>query len=291
MEWVTCIKETIRFIEEHLTEKFTIDDVAKHVALSSLYLQRGFQIITGFSLGEYIRNRRLYEAGKEILATDDKMIDISYKYGYETPESFSKAFLRFHGYSPLACRKKHKDLHTFHRIQIEINVKGGNDMDFKFEELDTFKVIGLSRDISFEASYTDIPSFWNEFCQSISSGSKEMLKEAILNHCIGELGICFGEIGNTKTFKYMIGGFYDKGPVPKDLEVVEIPKNLWVKFKSVGAMPNAIQELNTRIFKEWLPGNKDYEIAAEYNIEWYSRDKNMNSSEYISEIWLPIKRK
>lgn len=86
MEWVTCIKETIRFIEEHLTEKFTIDDVAKHVALSSLYLQRGFQIITGFSLGEYIRNRRLYEAGKEILATDDKMIDISYKYGYETPE-------------------------------------------------------------------------------------------------------------------------------------------------------------------------------------------------------------
>lgn len=152
-------------------------------------------------------------------------------------------------------------------------------------------MIGLSRDISFEASYTDIPSFWNEFCQSISSGSKEMLKEAILNHCIGELGICFGEIGNTKTFKYMIGGFYDKGPVPKDLEVVEIPKNLWVKFKSVGAMPNAIQELNTRIFKEWLPGNKDYEIAAEYNIEWYSRDKNMNSSEYISEIWLPIKRK
>lgn len=297
VEWVTCIKEVIRYIEMHLTEDISIESIAKHVYISSLYLQRGFQILTGYSLGEYIRNRRLYEAGKEILSTKEKIITIAYRYGYETPESFSKAFSRFHGMSPIEARRGGKDLRVFHPIQIEINIRGGNYMDFRIEELDSFQVIGLAKEFSFETSYLEIPKFWEQVNKEISArlyatgAPKNELEYAFLKNRIGELGVCLAELGNPKSFKYLIGGFYSGGDIPKGLEVVEIPKCLWVKFKCVGPMPEALQEVNTRIYKEWLPGNKEYEIALECDIEWYSSEKDADSSEYISEIWLPVKRK
>lgn len=296
MEWLTCIKGAIAYIEEHLQEECLIEDVAREAHVSTLYLQRGFQILTGYSVGEYIRNRRLYEAGREILYTDNKIIDIALKYQYETPESFSKAFSRFHGYPPKCLRKKSNALRVFHPIQIEIKIKGGNFMDFRIEELDGFQVIGLARRIPFETSYTEIPAFWSEVYQKITSkvyttGASNAVEQAVLENRIGELGVCFGETGNESTFKYVIGGFYKDGVVPEGLEMVQIPKGLWAKFRCVGPLPKALQDVNTRIFKEWLPGNKDYEIAAEYNIEWYSSEKDMNHKDYVSEIWIPVKRK
>lgn len=297
MEWTTYIKEAIRFIEEHLLEPIGPDDVATAVHISPLYLQRGFQIITGFNIAEYIRNRRLYEAGKLIISSNKKIIDISYEYGYGTPESFTKAFYRFHGMTPLELRKHPKAIHVFHPLHIEIKIKGGNYMEYVVEELEGFKVIGFSKEFSFENSYQEIPKFWDEIYSTYHSrlysgqGPANALEQAIIDNQIGVFGICIDESQKPGVFQYMIAGDYQGGTIPEGLTVFEFPKMTWAKFKCVGPMPNALQEVNTRIFKEWLPGNKEYEIAGRFNIEWYSSEGDMQSNEYQSEIWIPVKEK
>ena len=100
MEWLTSIRGVVLYMEDHLTEEVSLDDVARAVHLSPFFLQRGFSLMTGYGIGEYLRNRRLYEAALDLQRGPEKVIDIAFKYGYETPESFAKAFARFHGATP-----------------------------------------------------------------------------------------------------------------------------------------------------------------------------------------------
>ena len=104
MEWLTSIRTAIDYMEEHLIDNISAQDVADQVHLSPFFLQRGFSLMTGYGIGEYIRNRRLYQAAVDLKETDDKVIDIAFRYGYETPESFTKAFSRFHGVTPSQVR-------------------------------------------------------------------------------------------------------------------------------------------------------------------------------------------
>ncbi|MDE6408333.1 MAG: AraC family transcriptional regulator [Anaeroplasmataceae bacterium] len=297
MEWSICIKEAIHYMEENLLEAIGPVEVSNHVGISSMYLSLGFQILTGYTLAEYIRNRRLYEAGKELSLNKIKVIDIAYKYGYETPESFTKAFTRFHGITPLEAKKNPKYLKEFLPLHIEINIKGGNYMEYIVEKRSSFKLIGFAKEVPFENSYKEIPLFWDEVYQKYSSvlwaGKKPStaLEQAILANHIGEFGLCCAEETSPGKFKYYIAGYYEGGDIPLGLEVVEIPELEWARFKCVGPMPKALQDVNTKIFKEWLPGNKDYEIYGKYDIEWYSSEKNPQAEDYQSEIWIPIKRK
>ncbi len=296
MEWTTCIKCTIEYMEENLLEVIGPNDIADHIGISTMYLQRGFQILTGYTLGEYLRYRRLYEAGME-LKRGEKVIDMAFKYGYDTPESFTKAFQRFHSLTPLEAKKNTGALKPFHPIHIRIEIKGGSHMDYVVEKMEEFQVIGLVKDMDFETSYQDIPKFWDEVYTTFHSrlyqgaAPTSKLEEAILKHKIGEFGICIGDESNAKTFRYMIGGKYQGGEVPEGLEVVGFPAQEWVRFKCIGPLPESLQQVNTQIFREWLPGNKEFEISGTWNVEWYSSEKNMQDPSYHSEIWIPVKRK
>ena len=124
MNWVTDIQKAISFIENNLLEKIAVDDVAKHIHSSADYFQRVFNIVTGISISDYIRNRRLTLAGDELANTQVKVIDVCAKFGYESPESFTKAFARFHGVTPTAA-KAAATLNHFEPLSIEIFIKGG----------------------------------------------------------------------------------------------------------------------------------------------------------------------
>lgn len=115
MEWTDAIQSAISFIEQHITDDITAEDVANHVHISSFYFQKGFSMLCGYSVTEYIRNRRLALAGGALAATDMKIIDIAMKYGYDSPDSFTKAFTRFHGVSPAMVRKNDVTIKTFAR--------------------------------------------------------------------------------------------------------------------------------------------------------------------------------
>jgi AraC-like DNA-binding protein len=125
MDWINDTQKAINYIENNLTEDIGIEEISKYVYASKEHFQKIFNIVTGFSISEYIRNRRLSLAGHDLFTAKDKIIDVAMKYGYETPESFTKAFIRFHGVTPSEARISDKNLKRFSPLTIQINVKGG----------------------------------------------------------------------------------------------------------------------------------------------------------------------
>lgn len=294
MEWITCLKTVLARIEAELENELTIEALAAEVSLSPYYLQQGFQILTGYSLWEYIRSRRLYEAARTLVNTDEKVIDVAYRYGYETPESFTKAFTRFHGVSPTALRKDRSRMRRFLPLNISIAITGGNKMDYKVESLRGFAVLGFQKEFSYENSYAEIPKFWDELAERYPalggrrSAQPDEMEQAILRWRIGEFAACIDDLGDGK-FRYLVAGKFDGGEVPDGLTVFRFPDGEWAKFRSVGPIPDALQSLNTQVFKEWLPGNAEFQIAGPYNLEWYGMGEPASAS-YESGIWIPVRR-
>lgn len=295
MEWTSCLRSAISYMEAHLYEEITIEDIARHVNLSAVYLQKGFKVMTGYSLAEYIRNRRLYLAALEWISGKEKVIDLALRYGYDTPESFTKAFSRFHGCSPMQLRGNARKIKTFLPLKIKIQIQGGNDMDYVVEKMKGFKVIGVAKEVAFETGYEEIPKFWDGFSKTymmpLMNGKQPSneLEQTIVDCCIGEYGVCIDDIGKDGKFRYLIAGTYQGGVVPEGMTVFEFPDMEWAKFRCVGPMPGALQTVNTAVFQEWLPGNTEYKIAMGCNIEWYSNGDG-SAADYESGIWVPVER-
>lgn len=296
MEWTSCLQKTIRFIEGHLLEDISPEKIVEEVFLSPFYLQKGFKIMTGYSIGEYIRYRRLYLAALEAVSGHSKVIDLAYKYGYETPESFTKAFSRFHGLSPLLIQNHAEKIKVFLPLKIKISIQGGNDMDYVVETKKGFQVIGFEKVFTLESAYQEIPRFWDEFCKahmtSLCDGQppQNEIQQAIVDYKIGVYGVCIDDTGKDGQVRYLIAGDYTGGPIPEGMKVFSFADMEWAKFRCIGSMPAALQSVNTKIFQEWLPGNPDYEIAMGANIEWYSQG-DTQSPNYESAIWIPVKSK
>ncbi len=284
MNWNESISKALDYIENNLTNDITIDDIASNSYISPFYFQKGFSMLCGYSISEYIRNRRLSLAGYELLHTNNRIIDIALKYGYDSPDSFTKAFTRFHGHTPKEVRKGEK-IKEFQPLKINLILNGGYTMEYEIEEKELFKIIGLKSSFKYENANQEIPKFWNSFAM------KNVHNEINPKYAVN-IDLNMG--GNI--FDYIIGDDYDpRLEVPKDFEIIEIPKHTWVVFSCRGAANGKMLEVNERIFKEWLPNSNDYEIAAGYNIEMYSDPKEyengINDEKYYSEIWIPIKKK
>lgn len=285
MGWIEGISEAISYIEDNITEELTIEGIAKQAFVSPFYFQKGFSMLCGFTVGEYIRQRRLTLAGSEIVSTDEKIIDIALKFGYDSPDSFTKAFIRFHGISPTAVRKNREMIKSFAPLKIKFSLEGGFIMDYKIVEKEGFTVMGVSRVFKYDTAKTEIPKFWTEHFQA---GNGKII--------CGMYGVCIDESMGTDEFEYLIADSWNPSTeIPDGFVPKVIPKHTWAVFACKGAMPKSMQDVNQKIFSEWLPNCKDYEIAAGYNIEMYTNTadypKGIEDENYYSEIWIPIKKK
>ena len=142
MDWINSINEALDYIELHIYDDINVDDVCTHVGISSFYFQKSFVIFTGYSLSEYIRNRRLYLASIDLRDKKMKIIDVAYKYYYETPESFTKAFKRFHGVTPKTLKNNKAIIRVFLPLTFSLNISGGEKMDYKIEEMNIVDLAG-----------------------------------------------------------------------------------------------------------------------------------------------------
>jgi AraC family transcriptional regulator len=124
MEMTSCIQRAIDFIEDNILDDLKPEIIASQAYMSSFQFQRIFSMVCGISLGDYIRNRRLTLAGIELISSKAKVIDVAYKYGYEAPESFSRAFTRFHEVSPMMARNHGDNINLFAKISVQ-SILGG----------------------------------------------------------------------------------------------------------------------------------------------------------------------
>ena len=170
-------------------------------------------------------------------------------------------------------------------------------MNVKVTKMFPFKLIGFQREFSYETAYQEIPKFWDEICEEFAANvyagnpPANPQEQALMDNCIGEYGVCIDDLSDGK-FRYLIAGKYTGGEVPEWMTTYEFPAGDWAVFDCIGPMPNSLQDLNTRIFKEWLPGNPDYELSGNANIEWYDPiNGEKTDPDYHSAIWLPVKPK
>ena len=285
MNWIEGMSEAIAYIEENLTETLEVEEIAKRAYVSTFYFQKAFSLLCGFTVGEYIRQRRLARAGSDLISTNERIIDLALRYGFDSPDSFTKAFSRFHGSTPTAVRRNGATIKSFAPLKLKFILEGGYLMDYKIVEKDAFTVIGSSRRFGMEEGGRLIPKFWDEH---FATGMGKTI--------CGMFGICVDQDLGSKDFEYLIADKYQPGrEVPPGLKTLVIPKHTWAVFPCRGPMPTALQEINKKIFSEWLPTCIDYEIIGDYNIEGYDNvlDYPLGNQDpnYYTEIWIPIRRK
>ena len=272
--WIEGFQESIDFIEKNLTEELDIEDIAAKAALSPFYYQRIFGALCGVTVGEYIRARRMTLAAQELNGKDVKVIDVAVKYSYDSPDSFSKAFQRFHGITPSQAKEPGAPLRSFAPLHIKITMEGGTMMDYRIVEKAPFTIVGVKRPFNSDTSYQEIPKFWDEW---LTQGEKRPI--------MGTFGVCLDMKG--KDFDYWIADLYFPWEdIPEGCETRVIPGSAWAQFPCT---IKTLQDTNTRIWSEWLPALQGYSLAGEYDIEVYLPPEE-GSDDMKVYIWVPLKK-
>ena len=272
--WIEGFQESIDFIEKNLTEELDIEDIAAKAALSPFYYQRIFGALCGVTVGEYIRARRMTLAAQELNGKDVKVIDAAVKYGYDSPDSFSKAFQKFHGITPSQAKEPGALLRSFAPLHIRITMEGGTMMEYRIVEKAPFTIVGVKKPFHSDSSYQEIPKFWDEW---LAQGENRPI--------MGTFGVCLDMKG--KDFDYWIADLYlPWEDVPEGCETRVIPGSSWAQFPCT---IKTLQDTNTRIWSEWLPALQGYSLAGEYDIEVYLPPEE-GSDDMKVYIWVPLKK-
>lgn len=291
MDWITGLQCAIDYIDDNLTEELDYSEIARRAYSSSFHFQRVFGILCGYSLGEYIRYRRLSLAGCELASSDARVIDVALKYGYDTPESFGRAFMRFHGITPSQAKTDGAKLKSFSKLSVKLILDGGSIMNYRIEKKDSFDVIVKKKyyPADTEVSMTQIPIFWDDCYNdgTIAQLCKYMTKDNVFGDAV--VGMCFEESESENEFMYAIGSAYSGGEVAEQLSVEKIPAHTWAIFECVGPIPGAIQNLMRKIYSEFFP-TSEYQPREGLNFEVYP-DGDVKSVDYKCEVWISVERK
>ena len=170
-------------------------------------------------------------------------------------------------------------------------------MDYRIAPMFPFKVIGFQKVFDMETSYQEIPKYWDEICETYAknvyagNAPANPYEQALVDNCIGEYGVCIDDIGGGK-FRYLIAGKYTGGDVPEGMVVYEFPGGEWAVFNCIGPNPETLQQVNSQIFREWLPGNPEYELCGNATVEWYDCvNGEKTDPDYHSAIWVPVRKR
>lgn len=287
MALVESLQKAITYMEEHLLEHITIEDIAKQANLSPFHFQRTFMILTDISVGEYLRQRRLTLAAQELTSTNSKIIDLAYNYGYQTPEAFSKAYRKQHGVTPTDTRKGIGKIQAYNRLTIQVKLKGAVPMNYRIVENPLFQVIGINREFSYNkymgAGIPGIQMLWGELHQS---GTVHDLIQLNNGQIDGMLGITVDYSEQFNKLVYWVATAYN-GDVPDQFSRLDIPASKWAVFEVRGPVPESIARTWKQIYSEWFPSH-GYEHANIASFEVYTELEPTQSNSY-SEIWVPIK--
>lgn len=282
MEWITRLNETINYIEEHLTGEIEYEQLAKIACCSAYHFQRMFAYMAGIPLSEYIRRRKMSLAAVDLQGGREKIIDIALKYGYSSPTAFNRAFQSVHGIAPSMVKNDGVMLKSFSPLQFKIMVKGVEEMEYRIERKEAFRIVGVSTPLSneIEKNFAEVPKLWQE---AVMSGSLQKLTAMMDAQPLGVLGV--SACNDEEQWKYFIAVASTKSD--EEFEEYTIPAFTWAVFNGEGVCPQAIQELEQRIVTEWLP-TSGYEYANGPDVELYLSPDMQNAK---FEVWIPVVKK
>jgi len=282
------MNNALSYIESHLVEEISYDHVAQIACCSTHHFQRMFSFITGVPLSEYIRRRRLTLAALELQTSGIKVIDAALKYGYDSPEAFSRAFKKLHGIMPVSARNAGVSLKVFPRMTLHIKIKGDIEMNYRIEQKEAFEVFGLELKTSVidGKCFRDIPEFVGN---CIDSGRYAALIKAAgkKEDDITDAGITYAHNPNGD-MNYMMACYKKTETIPPEYTVLNIPKQTWAVFAVEWSSDEDDKNLHNtweRIYSEWFP-TVSYEHAdCDFDMEMFFGSKQEG---YSVEIWIPV---
>ena len=303
MDWIKGMQKSIDYIEENLTEEINYEKVAAESFSSSYHFQRVFSILCGYTLGEYIRLRRLSLAGAELANGKEKVIDIALKYGYDSPDSFAKAFQKFHGITPSQARADGSKLKSFSRLSIKISLEGGSIMNYRIETKPQFTLLGYKK--RFEGTPYDELRHKQEGDFFITTRAhqwmlKGMANDKLSDYCVitnmNDDGYDFyiasttdnWERDNLYNSKVTGIDFMDKFK----FEEIVIPERTYAVFeteKQRMPIPEYF-DIRKQIATEWL-SNNEYQMINAPELAVYHWGIVGGYTERTIEIWIPIEKK
>ncbi|MDO5292366.1 MAG: AraC family transcriptional regulator [bacterium] len=296
MEWTELLQKAINYMEAHLLEDVNYEDVAHYLHMLNYNFHRTFSFMAGMTANEYIRNRRLSLAGQELQESNAKVIDVALKFGYDTPESFTKAFTRFHGVAPKYAKQRGTELCLFNPLVIKISMEGGKSMDYRIEEAEKLVFLALVRAFRNESineqGNREIPDFWTE-CHK--NNLVEPLRELRPEGKKDLFGLGTPTKNGESTFDYGIGIKLDQDTKPFKEETVrtngykfwEVPACTYVVLKCFGQDGDCISQMWSRFYKEFLP-QTGYEMMDACDFEIYPEQGEPG---LFAELWIPIRKK
>lgn len=280
MDTLRGMNEALKYIEEHLDSHIDLKEVAKKAYSSEYHFKRLFSLLSGITISEYIRRRQLTEAALDLKNQHEKVIDIAIKYGYQSPDAFSRAFQKFHGVTPTLARNPEQNVKAYPRISFQLTIQGGNEMNYRVVEKEPFKVVGVKYEVemvneilspTYENMIMAIDDTKMKELESISNEESYGIVHASANYVENEEG--------KTTFDQYIGAFTTKDEIGQ-YATLEVPSFLWAIFEVEGNWEQ-IEEQWMRIYTEWLPSSS-YELIEGPEILANKHSKN--------EIWIPVKK-
>lgn len=290
MDILTQLNNAMAYIEAHIDDDLALTDVSTVTSYSPYHFGRLFYYIADMPLSEYIRKRKLSLAAMALQSGNEKVIDLAVQYGYDSADSFTRAFVKQHGVTPSAARQTGVNLTIFPPLTFQIKIKGVQAMNWRIEEKETFDVFGIERIFSNDET-GKVPEFWTD-CHN--NGDYERLIQATggvkatCGPCVVNAVCGYCDPGRN-TFPYMICAFVKEGCKTDGFKVVQIPKTTWAVFRSdeTDTIGLQIPRLFSRAYSEWLPSS-GYDKTLGPDMEIYGI---ADSGKYYEEVWLPVKEK
>jgi len=283
------LNRVIDYIEEHLTDDLSLADISAYAGVSDYHFRTVFYYLAGMTLAEYVKNRRLSEAGKDLLR-GEKVTDVALKYGYESVDGFARAFKKWSGVLPSEVQKKGIGK-TFPKLSFVITVKGGNEMECRIVEKPAFYLAGVARRVPMQ--FRGVNQEIVKLAQSITAEQREEM-HALQNMEPYEVvnasyDADYGFMKEEGELTHLIGVLTTKGEASERLEKVAVPACTWAVFPNEGPFPSKLQETMASIYAQWLPVS-GYEIFPVPTFSFAKMDADKKDWAY-SEIWIPVRRR
>ena len=274
------------YIEEHLAEDIDYEKVSGIACCTEYHFRRMFSFLSGFSLGEYVRMRRLDRAAAELRINGATITDIALKYGYNSPDAFSRAFLAFHGSTPAEVRRHGAVVKAFPPMAFQLTVRGGQEMHYRIVEKEAFQIAGVKKRITliYEGVNPQMNALWAKLREEDFVQLKELCNTEPKGILCVSVNFTQGREEGTQLDQYI--GVATTLDIPGRWEVLPVSAATWAVFTAVGPFPKALQDTWARIYAEWFP-TSGYQMTGGPELLWNeSRDTSLPN--YKSELWIPV---
>lgn len=280
--------KVMEYIENNLTEVIEVEKIAQIVGASDYHFRKMFSYISGMSLSEYIKNRRLATANTDLIK-GEKVTDVAFKYGYQSVDGFTRAFKGWTGVLPSEVIKT-KAQKSFPKLSFYLNIRGGVSMDFRIEEKKAFNIIGVSKRVPIQ--FEGVNNVILELAKSITEQQRAEMHEFkdMYPHRVVNASYDFddGILEEKGELAHMIGFVSEKHNKFEDLDEIYVPALTWAIFPNEGPFPMTLQNTWAQIYSEWLPSS-GYELVKAPGISFTEHDNGTDSK--YSEIWIAVKKK